>query len=222
MSLIRKIKTFRPRHSNGRRVLLLCGFGGSIWQVKRMVRALVAAGYNVTVIDFPLDVLRKGDPALLSRLTDEVVALAESEAAAAKAVPLLVGVSLGALFVLNIVRRSERYNSGVLITGGDIVKIARKIFPRTWRLPYESHATLWRELNMYTEPAHLKGKRLLFVLPKKDHLVDESSLQREIATQQAAGNQLLIVERPHGHFVTIVAETVLFPKRVLGYLAKVN
>ena len=223
MSFVKNVRWFPAKTGTHEPALLLCGFGGSVWQVRRLILTLNANGYDVTVLDFSSSVLRTGDPSFLPALVDEVVAFAETEDQT-HGQPLLVGVSLGALLVLNIVRRSKRFNGGVLITGGDIVKIARKLFPRAWRpLPFETHAALWRNLNMYSDPNELAGKRLLFVLPKKDRLVNKSDLRREIAAQHAAGNELHIIERRAlGHFGTIIEETILFPRRTLGYIKRVR
>ncbi|HSX02888.1 MAG TPA: hypothetical protein VLI05_06285 [Candidatus Saccharimonadia bacterium] len=138
--------------------------------------------------------------------------------------PLLLGISLGALLSLNLMRRSNLFDTGVFITGGDIVKVAqRKYGAAVWLQPYEELADYWRDVNMYTAPTRLAGKRLLFVLPSRDKLIDPEDVRREALAQQAAGNRLILLERHQfGHIGTIIEETILFPRRVLGYIGQVE
>ncbi len=203
---------------------MLCGFGGSIWQTKRLLRLLHRTGYDVIAMDFSKEVLAKGDPMLLIRLMDEVTGLAESEARASKKPILLIGISLGALVSLNILRRSKLFNKGVLITGGDIVKVAQNIYGhKVWPQSYEELADMWQSANMYTKPDRLSGKRLCFVLPARDRLIDPEDVRHEVQAQVQAGNELVLIERHSlGHVGTIIEETILFPKRILSYIQKVE
>lgn len=224
MSLIKHIKTYPAKKHGQKKALLLCGFGGSIWQTKRLTGVLRRAGYQVIAMDFPEAVLSQGDPKLLPALADEVVAFAESEANKADKPILLVGISLGALVAVNILRRSKLFNEAVLITGGDIVTVAQHIYgPRVWPQSYEELAKLWQGVNMYTDPAKLVGKRMLFVLPAKDKLIDTDTVRREVQAQNEAGNKLIMIERhTFGHVGTIIEETILFPKRILNYIRQVE
>lgn len=205
-------------------VLLLCGFGGSVWQTKRLVGVLQRNGYAVTTLDFPKEVLSKGDPQLLPKLIAEVVDFADKEAQRSAKPMLLVGISLGALITLNILRRSALFDRGVLITGGDIVKVAHGIYGRkVWPQSYPQLAKQWQHINMYSEPQELAGKRLIFVLPAKDDLIDTSDIYSEIKKHNAAGNHLKLVERhSFGHIGTIVEETIVFPRRVLTYIEQIR
>ena len=64
---------------------------------------------------------------------------------------------------------------------------------------------------------------MLFVLPSKDKLIDPAEVLSEINLQIEAGNTLELVERGlFGHVGTIIEETVLFPGRIKGYIAKVQ
>lgn len=145
MSLIKNIKQFPAKRGN-KHALLMCGFGGSIWQTWRLIKLLNQNGYNVTALDFSKEALSLGDPALLPSLTDEVAAFAENEAKRLGSPPLLIGISLGALMSLNILRRSTVFMKGVLITGGDIVKVAKKIYRNAvWPQSYTELAALWQK-----------------------------------------------------------------------------
>lgn len=223
-SLIKNVKTYPAKTPRQKHALVLCGFGGSIWQTKRLLRVLHKAGYDVTAMDFPEDVLSKGDPRLLLNLMDEVTAFAELEAKKVGKSILLVGISLGALVSLNILRRSKLFNKGVLVTGGDIVKVAQNIYGhKIWPQSYEELAGTWTSLNMYSDPVQLKNKRILFVLPSKDRLIDPTDVRQEVKVQNDAGNILMLVERHKvGHIGTIIEETILFPKRILGYVDRVE
>ncbi len=201
----------------------MCGFGGSIWQTKFVIHTLHGLGYDVVALDFSETVLSDGNPRLLLDLTREVVAFAETQAKKTPAPILLVGISLGALMALNILRRSKLFTMGVLITGGDIVKVAQNIYgSKVWPQSYKELAVLWRSVNIYSDPSELADKRLVFVLPSKDRLIHPDDVRREVKTQTAAGNKIVLIERHFfGHIGTIIEETVLFPKRIVGYIRQV-
>ncbi len=224
MSLIKTRRFYPSKVSNSQEVLLLCGFGGSVWQTRRLVAVLRRSGYNVTALDFPKEVLSTGNAQLLPQLINEVVDFAEAMAKAKNKPILLVGISLGALITLNILRRSAQFREGVLVTGGDIVKVAQGIYGhKVWPQSYQELAHKWQDINMYTQPAQLAGKRLLFVLPANDRLIDTADIHREVALQNDAGNHLVVVTRhSFGHVGTIIEETILFPKRILAYIAQVK
>jgi pimeloyl-ACP methyl ester carboxylesterase len=220
MTLIKNIKTYPSKTPAGLRAMVLCGFGGAIWQTRLLTKQLNKAGYDVLALDFSSEVLSKGDPKLLINLTEEVVAFAEQEAKQVKQSVLLVGISLGALMALNILRRSDLYTDAVMITGGDIAKVAHNIYGnKTWPQSYDELAEIWQNVNMYSPPKNLRGKRMLFVLPARDKLIDTQDVITEINIQNNAGNMLLLVTRkPFGHVGTIIQETILFPKRTLAYI----
>lgn len=202
----------------------MCGFGGSIWQTWRLIKLLNQNGYNVTALDFSKEALSLGDPALLPSLTDEVAAFAENEAKRLGSPPLLIGISLGALMSLNILRRSTVFMKGVLITGGDIVKVAKKIYRNAvWPQSYTELAALWQNVNMYTDPVKLRGKRFLFVLPARDKTINPEDVRCEVNNQLKAGNHITLIERPlFGHIGTIIEQTILFPKNILKYIDAIN
>ena len=223
MPLITNQKYFPSAQPTGRPVLLLCGFGGKIWQVKRLIKTLNKAGYDITALDFSKDVLSKGDPQLLLQLVNDVVAFAERQAKQVQKPILLVGVSLGALISLNILRRSNLFQTGVLITGGDIAKIAQKLYPKVWPQTYAELAKTWESVNMYTDPQLLTGKRSLFVLHDSNKLIDVGDVRAEITRQRQAGNDVALVERKtFDHVGTIIEETVLFPRRTLEYIEQIE
>jgi len=224
MSLIKNHRYYSSKASNPQEILLLCGFGGSVWQTRRLINVLRRSGYNVTALDFPKEVLNKGDYRLLPQLIAEVAAFADAQAKAVGKPVLLIGISLGALIALNILRSSKHYSEGVLITGGDIVKVAHGIYGRSvWPQSYEELAKKWRQVNMYTAPERLAGKRLLFVLPAGDGLIDTADVHAEVKTQNDAGNRLVLVTRhSFGHVGTIIEETIIFPQRILVYIEQVK
>jgi alpha-beta hydrolase superfamily lysophospholipase len=224
MTYIQHVRSFASKKSSPQRALLLCGFGGNIWQVKRLINTLNKLGYDVTALDFSKEVLSKGDPSALPALVQEVVDFAETQAKQAKQPILLVGISLGALLSLNILRRTAYFHEGVMITGGDIVKVAQRLYgPKVWPQSYDALAALWKDINMYTEPKLLKGKRLLFVLPKRDRLIDIKDVREEAALQQKSGNDLTLIERrSFGHVGTIIEEAILLPHRTVGYVKHVR
>jgi esterase/lipase len=113
-----------------RTVILMCGYGGKIWQTKRLVRVLTRAGYTVEVFEFSTNVLKSGNSDDLLKLADEMVFTAEKIRKQGKKEPILIGMILGALLALNILRRSTNFHTGIGITGGDIVTVAKKFIPR--------------------------------------------------------------------------------------------
>lgn len=224
MSLIQNTKYFPAKSAEAKEAILLCGFGGAIWQTKRLTTKLNRAGYNVTALDFPKTVLSTGDPTLLPQLINEVVTFVEKQARKTDQKILLIGISLGALLSLNIFRRSKLFDTAVMITGGNIVTVAKKIYgQKVWPQSHEELSNLWEDSNIHTEPELLAGKRALFVLPSRDHLIDPTEVLAEIDRQNKAGNTVKLVTRgSFGHFGTIIEETILFPGRILGYIEQLE
>lgn len=224
MSLINSVRHFPTKNDNPRPVLLMCGFGGSIWQTRRLVSVLTRAGYNVTALDFTKDALSMGDVTLLPALVDEVAQFAENEARNTDQKILLVGISLGSLLALNLLRRLDSFNRAVMITGGNIVTVAQHIFGHNvWPQSHEELSVAWTNVNMFSNPADLANKHALFVLPTKDRLIDPEEVIAEVDRQNAVGNHIALVKRNRlGHIGTIFIETVVFPKRVLGYIQTVE
>jgi pimeloyl-ACP methyl ester carboxylesterase len=221
-SYIRTTKTYFSPDA-GKYAFVLCGFGGSIWQLRRLIRVLQRQGYNVIAMDFGAEVLSSGDPSLLPQLVDEVVTSVENTQHELGQPMLLVGVSLGALLALNVLRRSADFDKAVLITGGDIVKVAQRLYPQAWPQSYDDLAKQWRAINMYSDPGQLRGKHAHMVLPTKDKLIDPDDVRQETKRQQQAGNDLELLERNwFGHLGTIIEEAVLFPRRTKQYIARVH
>ncbi len=186
--------------------------------MRRMVKVLNKAGYDVTALDFPKKVLSSGDATLLPALADEVTEFARGFVSRGRA-PLLIGVSIGGLMALNVVRRVPEYKTAILITGGDIAKSAPKFYKRAWRQSYEELSEAWQSVNMYTDPATVRGKKLLFVLHRSSMVVDSDDVEEEIARQQQAGTDITLVRRKtFGHVGTIFEEAALYPNRLLDYI----
>lgn len=186
--------------------------------MRRMVKVLNKAGYDVTALDFPKKVLSTGDATLLPALADEVTEFARGLVSVGRT-PLLIGVSIGGLMALNIVRRVPEYKSAILITGGDIAKSAPKFYKRAWRQSYEELSEAWKDVNMYTDPETVHGKNILFVMHRSSMLIDSNDVRQEIKRQHKAGNSVVVVERKRfGHIGTIFEETALYPTRLLEYI----
>jgi hypothetical protein len=224
ISYLKTIRDFRCKGPHPKQIFLICGFGGKIWQTKRLINLLLKNGYNVRAIDYTRDVLTKGDPQMLVDLIEELHAEAVLFQAEVKQPVLLLGISMGVLASVNIIRRDERFSRAVMITGGDMVKCAqRSQGPRVWPQSYEELARLWESVNMYSDPTTLTRINSIMVLPTADKLVDPVDVRNEIASQNKAGNNMKLIERHiFGHVGTIFVETVLFPKRVLRYIAMLN
>lgn len=109
-----------------------------------------------------------------------------------------------------------------MITGGNIVTVAKNIFgEKVWPQTHEKLSDIWKDVNIWTEPELLKGKRMLFVLPTKDRLIDTSEVVGEAERQNRAGNTVILIERTHlGHIGTIIEETIIFPRRILKYISR--
>lgn len=224
MSLILHTKRFPTKQSPAKEITLLCGFGGAIWQTRRLVTTLNRAGYNVTALDFSKKVLSQGDVTLLPQLVDEVVAFVEKEVKQHGKKVLLVGISLGSLLSLNIFRRSSLFDEAIMVTGGNIVTVAQHIYgPKVWPQTHTALSDIWQDINIFTDPALLKDKRAVFVLPAKDKLIDTSEVLAEIEKQNAAGNSIRLVTRHRfSHIGTIIEETIIYPKRILGYIKQLE
>ncbi len=224
MGYITAVKDFTSPKPNPKPILLFCGFGGRIWQTKRLINLLLKHGYNVRAVDYTTDVLTKGDPNMLIGLIAEARAEAARFIEDVKQPVLLLGISLGVLVAVNIMRRDQRFTRAVSITGGDIVKVAHRAQgPKIWPQTYEQLAKIWESVNMYTDPAALRHTTTVMVLPTRDRLIDPDDVRAEVAKQTAAGNRMQLVERHiFGHIGTIIMETVIFPRRVLHYIAMLD
>lgn len=223
MSHVHRTRLFLPKNPNGTLILLWCGFGGRIWQTKRLITALTRRGYTVRAYDFSSTILSGGNPQELIEVTDEMVAEAERQSSEWNGETILFGISLGALLSLNVLRRSNCIAKAVGITGGNIVTAAKNSAPKSWRQSDEELSELWKDVNMFTDPQLLKGKKMVFVLPLQDKFIDPEEVKRELQTQTAAGNAFFCIEKPSsGHIDAIFDETVLHPKRTLSYLAMLD
>lgn len=223
MSLIKTVKEFPSPSKTAKQALLLCGYGNEISQFKHLTNTLSRHGYTVTALDFEKAVLEDGDSTLLPKLVEEVTAFAQDMQSKIGEPILLIGISLGSLLSFNILRRCSGFDYAILITGGDIARAAKNGLPDTWGQSYAELAKSWESINIYSDPAKLKDKHVLMILPTKDRLIDPSDVRREIAKQQAAGNDFTLIERPRfGHLGTIIEEVVLFPKRVIGHTKTIS
>jgi pimeloyl-ACP methyl ester carboxylesterase len=224
MKLITNIQRYQSKTGAHKKAIVMCGFGGAIWQTRRLTMVLRKAGYDVVAVDFSKEVLGSGDPTFLPRLVEETLAFTEEEARKHDDEVMLIGISLGALMALNILRRSPLFTRGVLITGGNIVTVAQNIYgSKIWPQSHAALSELWESVNIHTDPERLRGKKMLFVLPAKDTLIDTTEVREEITRQNAAGNHIALVERGQfGHIGTIIQETVLFPRRILRYIAAIS
>jgi esterase/lipase len=220
MTYITTIKDYASKKSDTKQIFLICGFGGKIWQTKRLINLLIKNGYNIRAVDYTTDVLTKGDPQMLVDLVKEMHIEAVRFKKKVKRSVLLIGISLGGLISVNIIRRDKQFSQAVIITGGDIVKCAiRSQGTKVWPQTYEELANLWKSVNMYSDPTTLKHISSVMVLPIADQLIDPDDVRKEIALQKAAGNRMQLLERSiFGHVGTIIVETVLFPKRILRYI----
>jgi len=208
-------------------MLLMAGYGGKVWQLGRLTSVLLEAGYNVTAIDYDDIVLSSGDPQMLLDLTEEVCQQARRTLEQYKLPVLCVGFSLGALLSLNVMRRDTAFRRGVWITGGDIVKVAQRLYgKKVWPQPYAELASAWRTVNMYSDPP-LHDVSAVMILPTHDRLIDPDDVRSEVAKQQQdASNNITLIEHNRyrltglkgAHVGTIVEESVLFPERVLKYI----
>ena len=110
-----------------------------------------------------------------------------------------------------------------MITGGDVAKAAKRLHPAAWQQSYKELSTLWKSVNMYSDPAKLKHASWLIVLPTKDELIDPDDVRKERLLQNAIGNNMQVLERHRfGHMGTIIEEIILFPKRILSYIKMVE
>jgi len=222
--LIQNIRHFPTKSQPAKEAILLCGFGGAIWQTRRLTAVMNRAGYNVTALDFPKSVLSSGDSKALPNLVNEVVAFAEKAASKTDKEILLVGISLGSLLSLNIFRRSKRFKKAVMVTGGNIVTVAKNIYgDKIWPQNHAELSRLWRDINIHSDPRSLKGKRAIFILPTNDKLIDTTEVLGEIDKQNQAGNSIELVKRAsYGHIGTIIEETILHPRRILSYIKELE
>jgi pimeloyl-ACP methyl ester carboxylesterase len=220
MTHITAIKDYKPRHPNGKTILLLSPHSGKIWQARRLISVLQKAGYFIRAMDFSTEPLASGNPQLLPDLINEVHAQAVKLRQQAGNEITLIGFSLGGLVSLNILRRDKQFYRAVLITGGDIAKaVHRQDTKHNWHHPYDELAELWKDVNLYSDPADLKHTSLVMLISSKDELVLPEDVRAEAAKQTKAGVSYRLLEsHTRGHTGTIVEEMILHPKRMLRYI----
>ena len=67
---------------------------------------------------------------------------------------------------------------------------------------------------MYTKPGDLRDKHITMMLPIRDKVIDPDEVMEEIKLQQQYNDIKLIITKG-GHFRTIIAQTILFPRKNL-------
>jgi pimeloyl-ACP methyl ester carboxylesterase len=216
MEFIRSTQFIQAARPGGKTIVYMLGYGGYAWQAKRHLKVLRAAGYNLFVLDFR-DVLKRRDPQDLLTLVDEVsAALAEQKLINKDTI--LVGISLGGLVGYNLIRRYAELDKLLVITGGDMTRIpSAKALQITWKLTRSELAARWSGVNIYTPIGALAGKHIVMLLPLRDRVIDPEEVTREIANHTAL-NDFQIVRTKGGHFRTIITETIISPRKSLGYI----
>src|SRR3984957_2226432 len=204
MAYITSIKDFSSNRPHSKQILLICGFIGKIWQMKRLINLLNKNGYNVRAIDYTTDVLTKGNPQMFLDLVNEVHHEAIRLKKEVHQQILLIGMSMGALISYYIIRHDERFPKAMMITRGDMAKAVRRSQGRkTWPQNYKELANFWKAINLYSDPKKHKKFSGVMVLPIAGKLIDPDDVRNEIKIQNKAGNHVHLIERRFfGHIET--------------------
>ena len=209
-----------PKKPNGRTILYMQGYGGrrkhSSWHLK----VLLNAGYHIYYLDF-YDVFRGGNHKELLNLVDEVDDYVKSHVGVKKDL-IIVGVSLGGLIGFNLLRRHEQLKNLIVITGGDITHIpSLPQVRRRWNLNKKQLDKLWRPVNIYTQLGRLSGKNIIMVLPKNDRVINPGEVIDEI-NRHKEHNFIKLIRTPGGHYRTIISQTIVRPRKTLGYIKELD
>jgi pimeloyl-ACP methyl ester carboxylesterase len=220
MKFIGKVVEIIPEKPNGRTILYMHGYGGHVWQAKRHLDLLKNQGYRIIALDFSYR-LSSYNPQDLLDLMDEVDNLMKAEKLLNKNT-IIVGISLGGLAGLNMVRRHSELNKLLCITGGDISRLpSKESLAKKWQLTRDEIGEKWSSVNMYTKAGLIKDKHIIMMLPVRDKVIDPDEVRDEIALQQKY-NEIVLVHTRGGHFRTIITETVLFPRRSLKLIKQLE
>ena len=219
MKFIRKIIEIAPKTSNGFNLLYMHGYGGYLWQAKRHLSVLKKAGYRIFALDFSYR-LSTHNPQDLIDLMDEVDELLISKGLV-KENTLIIGISLGGLVGLNLLRRHNELNKLLAITGGDITHLpSKRSLRKNWGLTRKELSDRWADVNMYNKPGVFQNKHMIMMLPVRDKVIDPDEVKREVESQKKL-NDIHLINTRGGHFRTIITETIFFPKRNLKLFERI-
>lgn len=216
----------KSKHDDPKLAIVIAPYTGKIKHHTRLRRLLNRNGYDVLLFDYGKEVLESGDASLLPELVQQIKNHAEEiikRNSNYQGKGMLIGSSLGALIALNILRSSSQFNKAILITGGDIAKVAQKFYPHVWKRSYAQLADDWSEVNMYTRTEDLEGKKALMVIAKRDRIADPSDVIKEAQKHHMYGNDfILLTKKGLGHGKRVIYETMLYPRYILKYIAKLD
>lgn len=219
MRFIRTIREIIPEVPNGLDLIYMHGYGGRLWQAKRHLSVLRKAGYKILALDFSyrLDTFNPQD---LIDLIDEVDGLLKTKGLI-KQSTLIIGISLGGLVGLNLLRRHVELDKLLAITGGDITHLpSKRSLKNNWKLTRKELSVRWSGVNMYSKQDEFCNKHMIMMLPVRDKIIDPQEVKTELEIQKNFNNIHLVSTRG-GHLRTIITETIIFPKRNLKLFERI-
>ncbi|GAA0543014.1 alpha/beta fold hydrolase [Chitinophaga japonensis] len=207
--------------SSGKKVLLLHGWGGSPFDFKQMIHALVAAGYEVITFDAPAHGASQGKQTNLVQWMHVLEQLLERSGE----VHGVIGHSMGGLnAALTLVHKPVQVPRLVMVSAAvsapvvfnetfQMFRIPPQVMPRLRQLISERLQSDLLQLDLFRHIDRIKAGRILVAYDENDHLVKQEQIDTFL--QQYPSIQSLKI-KGEGHFRIMRNEAVI--SRVLAFL----
>jgi len=207
--------------SSGKKVWLLHGWGGSPFDFRHMIHALVAAGYEVIAFDAPAHGASQGKKTNLVQWMHVLEQLLQRSGE----VHGVIGHSLGGLnAALTLVHKPVQVPRLVMVSAAVSApvffnetfrqfRIPQQVMPRVQQLITEKLRDNLQELDLFRHIGRIKAGRILMAYDENDHLVKQEQINTFL--QQYPSIQSLKI-KGEGHFRIMRNEAVI--SRVLAFL----
>ncbi len=207
----------------GEKVLLLHGWGGSPFDFKHMIAALVTAGYEVVAFDAPAHGASEGKKTNLMQWMHILEQLLQRTGP----VHAVIGHSLGGLSAaLTLVHTQASVPRLAMISAAvsapvffnetfQLFRIPQKVMPRVQQLIIKRLKSDLQQLDLFRHINQIRADRILVAYDENDHLVKKEQISSFL--QQYPAIQSLKI-RGEGHFRIMKNESVI--NRVLEFLEK--
>lgn len=209
--------------TSDKKVLLLHGWGGSPFDFKHMITALVTAGYEVIAFNAPAHGASQGKKTNLLQWMH----IQEQLLQRTGPVHALIGHSLGGLSAaLTLVHKPVSIPRLAMISAAvsapvffnetfQLFRIPQQVMPRLQQLITQRLKGNLEELDLFRHINQIKAGQILVAYDENDHLVKKEQVNDFL--QQYPSIQSLRI-RGEGHFRIMKNETVI--NRVIAFLEK--
>lgn len=194
-------------------VCYVVGYGGHIKQYSKAVKTLNNMGYDVQIYEYVKDVFTSGDPALLSKIIDDITTEINDMSTGCNEV-VCAGVSLGSFIAFNVQKRVTKAFVGVYADAG--ISVAHAIFTakvfssvaETYSkngYDEESLAHAWHLIDIKPrDPYKLAANKSLVIYSGgRDNIVRLGDAKANLDAWRAEGTRIKQIVKPlFGHIAT--------------------